>query len=61
MKLHKTTIRERIEDSINNMMGKKDGLTSLIEGLEAMEGIYHGVEGCNDPSHGHPVNLKETQ
>ncbi len=27
----------------------------FIEQQEAAEGIYHGVGGCDDKSHGHPV------
>ncbi len=29
---------------------------SWIENQEAREGIYHGIEGCNDPDCGHPIN-----
>ncbi len=31
------------------------GLLHFLEKQEAGEGIYHGVEGCQDKTHGHPV------
>ncbi len=35
---------------------RPDALNSWIEQQEALEGIYHGIKGCNDPDHGHPIN-----
>jgi hypothetical protein len=34
-------------------------LTLWIEQQEALEGIYHGIGGCNDPDHGHPIDSEE--
>ena len=37
-----------------------DALTSWVEQQEALEGIYHGMKGCNDPDHGHPIDSEAT-